>query len=51
MNKNLLDRLVKKGSLNLLVKPIFNNENDKLTLQNFLNNQKFLNPHDVLKNF
>ena len=49
MNKNLLDRLVKKESLNLLVKPIFNNESDKLTLQKFLHNQKFLNYNDVLK--
>lgn len=49
MNKNLLDRLVKKGSTNLLVKPIFNNKNDKFILQNFLSSQKFLNPNDVLK--
>ena len=49
MNKNLLDRLIKKGSSNLLVKPIFNNKNDKFILQNFLNSQKFLKPKDVLK--
>ena len=49
MNKNLLEKLVKKGSSNLLVKPIFNNENDRFILQNFLNNQNFLNPNDVLK--
>ncbi len=49
MNKNLLDRLTKKGNSNLHVKPIFNNENDKFILQNFLNSQKFLKPKDVLK--
>ncbi len=51
MSKNLLDRLVKKSGSNLLVKPIFNNENDKFALKNFIKNQKFLNPNDVFKIF
>ena len=50
MNKNLLDRLVKKGSTNLLVKPIFNNfKMINSYYKIFGKYQKFLNPNDVFK--
>ncbi len=52
MSKNFLTKLKKKGSFNIRVIPIYRDDKNYLSLENFLKNQKFLNfkeVEDILK--
>ena len=49
MNKNLLDRLNRAGDSNLIVKPVYRNDDNKTLLKNFLIKQKFLNENDIFE--
>ena len=47
MSKNFLTKLKKKGSFNVRVEPIYRDDKNYLSLENFLKNQKFLNFKEV----
>ena len=49
MNKNLLDRLDRVGDSNLIVKPIYRDDDNKTLLKNFLIKQKFLNANEIFE--
>lgn len=48
MNKTFLDRLTKKKDKNFKVEPIFNDDKNKILLENFLKKQNYLNANEVL---
>ena len=47
MSKNFLTKLKNKGSLNLRVIPIYRDDKNYLSLENFLKNQVFLNFNEI----
>ena len=47
MSKNFLTKLKKKGSFNVRVEPIYRDDKNYLSLENFLKNQKIFNFKEV----